>query len=262
MEQNILTQLLQLQDRQDIEHLASELSVEDASQLLQHIAKSPKQYEEKIQPVLAGLQDSIYAALLPTGLLKPFAKDEIVQHKIGLLIGKIKSSLVDNQQKFEILVERIATFSLSPILPEALSILQIDIQDAFEENAAQIDLLNPMTELAWLSERSDLIAELSALKSALIHLSYHLGILPELLLKKLEEALGPLDDASCQEALQSLGYTYLEDFEPLFAALKITPDKTHLENELTKRGLATVKDFKKHQIFTKEILLAHLNKVH
>lgn len=261
MEQKILLHLLQLQDRQEIEHLAAELSVEDASELLQHIAKSPKQYEEKIQPLLAGFPDSIYGALLPTSLLKPYAKNEIAQHKMGLLIGKIKKNLVENQQKFEILAERIAIFPLSPILPEALSLLQIDIQDAFEENAAQIDLLNAMTEIAWLSERSDLIAELSALKSALIHLSYHFGLLPELLLKKLEEALGPLDDASSQEALRSLGYTYPEDFEPLFAALRIA-DRNHLENELAKRGLASVKDFKKHQIFTKEMLLAHLNKIH
>jgi hypothetical protein len=261
MEQNILSHLLGLQERHDIEHMAAELSFEDARDLLQHIAESPKQYEEKIQPLLTGLPDSIYAKLWPTSLLKPFAKNESLQHKMGLLIGKIKKNFIENQQKIEILAQRIASFPLSPILPDALSALQIDIQDAFEENAAQIDLLSAMTEISWLTERSDLIAELSALKSALIHLSYHLGLLPEFLLKKLEETLGILDEASPQEALRSLGFTYPEDFEPLFAALKIDPEMNRLEIEFKKRGLASVKDFKTHHIFTKELLISHLNKI-
>lgn len=260
MEQKILSELLQLQDRGEIERMAAVLSAEDAFALFQHIAESPKQFEEKIQPLLAGLPDSLFSLILP--FLRPFAKNPIALHKIALSIGKIKNSLNENQQKLENLAERIAGFPLSPISPDDLSALQIDIQDAFEINAAQIELLSRMTEIAWLAERSDLVAELSVLKSLLIHLSYHLGLLPALLLQRLEETLGPLDEASSQEALRNLGYTYKDDFIPLFTTLKIPPDMDKLEEELQKRGLATVKDFKNQKIYTKEMLLAYLNKIH
>lgn len=260
MEQKALDQLQKLQDRGEIEKMASLLSIEDAIALFQHIAELPKQFEEKIQPLLSGLPDSVCCAIFP--LLKPFAKNPITQHKMAQVMGKIKSNLSENQQKLEILAERIAHFPLSPILPEALSALQIDIQNAFEENAAQIELLSRMTEIAWFAERSDLVFELSTLKSLLIHLSYHLGLLPGLLLTRLQEVLGPLDEASNQEALRLLGYSYPEDFTPLFTALKIPYDIDKLENELQKRGLATVKDFKTHQIYTKEMLIAYLNNVH
>lgn len=260
MEQKYLLELSKLQDRSEIEKMASSLSFEDACSLFQHIAKLPLQYEEKIQPLLAGLSDSYIPAILP--YLKPFAKNPIAQHKMAEWIGRIKNSLNENQEKLDRLAERIAGFSLSPILPEALSALQIDIQDTFEENSAQIDLLSRMIEFAWLAERSDLVAEMSTLKSLLIHLSYHLGLLPGLLLQKLQEALGPLDDASNEEALRSLGYTYPDDFTPLYEVLEIPHQGEMLKTELDKRGLSTVKDFKNLQIFTKEMLVAYLNKIH
>lgn len=250
MVQIILSKLLQLQDRGEIERMAAELPPEEAKALIQHIAEFPKQFEEKIEPLLAGFPDS----LLP--ILKPFAKNTIVQHKAAALIGKIKKNLMENQVKLETLAERTANFPLSPISPDALSVLQIDIQEVFEENAAQIELLNSLIEIAWLAERSDLVAEISMLKSTLIHLSYHLGLLPALLLKRLEEVLGTLDDASNLEALRCLGFTYPEDFAPL----KIEPG--NIEKELAKRGLSTVKDFKNNQIYTKEMLISYLDKVH
>lgn len=261
MEQ-IISQFLQLKDRQEIEFMAGKLSFDEALELLKHITKSPQQYEEKIQPLLAGLRDFHYSVLLPTSILKPFARKEILQHKISLLISQMKEIYLENQELLKNLIDRISAFSLIPIQPDALKALQVDIQNAFEKNAYQLDLLNPMSEIAWLSERTDLVLELSELKSALIHLSYYLGLLPELLLKRLSEVLGSLDEASNMEALAALGITYPEDFDPLFTALNIPPDMKHLENELIKKDLASVKDFKKHHLFTKELLLAYLDKVH
>lgn len=260
MEQKTFLHILKLESRQEIERRASELSINDAKRLFQHIAQSPQEYEEKIPSLLAGLPNSVFAGLLPS--LQLYAKSPIVQHQTVLLFEKSKENFNKSRQKLDSLTGQIASFAPSPLSSDAITALESNIEDAAKENELELELLKQMAKIAWIAERSDLIAEFSSLQTTFLHLSYLFELLPEFLAKKLEESLGSLDGASNQEVLRSFGFTYPEDFEPLFLALKIAPDMSKLENELAQRGLASVKDFKEHRIFTKKMLLAYLDKIH
>jgi hypothetical protein len=257
--------ILNLTDRKEIEQAIRRISLDDSRKLFAHLAKSPSSYAEKVAPILSGLPLSHFVILSQEATFKPYVQMEVLQHKIHLLVGTFREELKISQSKIDPLNREIEALSL-PLDP--INSSQKGIQSAIQENQTTLHLLNHILELSWLSERVDLIQALSALKEGFIYLLNRLLSLQATLLNRSKSILGSQDDASNLEALASLGFLYLEDFQKFLHLLgeknEGKPEEEILNlisSRLNTMGLASIKDFKEHELFTKERLFAYLNKM-
>lgn len=254
---------------QEVTEIASRLSLEDAKQLLKVLEADAKGIKERFPDILKALPEEVFSYFSTTLYFHQNASSEIIQNKIQECLNQFKALFGEFQKERTVLQECITELPLYPVSAPILASLCdqiIQLADRIEAIEAKI---NQMLPLIWLTQRSELVALASELKSNYSHLKQKQDVLPVDLIHHLNSIYGAKDAESSMEGLSALGIQYIEDLKQLSCVLgeeaNDIPEKNlpaAIHDRLVLRGLSTVADLKKQKIFTKDHLFAYLKKGH
>ena len=259
-----LDHILKLENKQEIEAAASTLTLRQAHALLKHLFKKDKHSEEKLMPLLVGMDQKLFYQLLQDiddtecALLKEIGPTEALLHKLTLLAHDWKEDLASVGNIFEEIQSTIAAFQPNSVTSQEILRAKENIDGLDQIVERRLNILNAALMIAWNTTRVDLIDHLSSLKeiyrrtTALLLGHGKSDTQPATgLYKSLEDRLNqvfslaqnaPIPDAEpAIEALTSFGIFYLEDYWELgllpefksFKELKhLLGQKTHQEKAL------------------------------
>jgi hypothetical protein len=236
-----------------------------------------------LAPVLMHLPHPIFLESLPRfyALLPIIHLETLLEplcYQLTLLMHTYESHLEKMKQKIELFKQKIHSIDLS-MVPS----LTQEIEFIAQEGQTDLNLLETALEIAWQTERTDLIAKLSAIKEQLTHLQhYRIGSPLKSnqpasgLYLLIEHALTAVFDSTLKDedaALEGLACLKLWNIKdywevgllpqlqyPLDSDVENIKDlMLQVQENLARLNLCQVKDLKRERLFSLELLKHYIH---
>lgn len=299
--EKIIELVLGLTSRSKIEAVGRTLSLEQAMQLLLNPALNQKNTKEELTAILVGLPHSLFLQLLLTdqtallNVLKQEVNTEAVQHHLTVLSHEMINQVQEIEKQSLLWSETINNLTVTDLGRDDIFALTHEIDELSIKLNMTLTQVSKLLQMAWNTERSDLIEHLSKTKEtasryriAFIGLPRSYKKSPSGLYLELENKLFSVygnsenpadieaikDDEPAIEALVKLSLWYVYDYWDvgLLPHIKTAQEVAFLPKELRDRlilvvhqnlgkiGLHTAADLKAARIFSRKSLHEYIGK--
>ena len=293
--EKIVELVLGLTSRSKIEVVGRSLSLDQAVQLLLHPSLNKKNTREELTAILVGMPHHLFLQLLLAdqnavlNVLKQEVNTEAVQHHLAVLAHEQVNNISEVEKRYLDFYHKLVGLTVTDLGRDDIYGLTHEIDEINTFLNSTLTQISKLLQLAWNTERTDIIDLLSTTKEVAVRLRNSvIGLprtykkLPSGLYLQLEEQLFSVygnsdnptdieaikDDEPAIEALVKLSLWYVHDYWEigLLPHIKTEQEVAFLpkdhrdkliataQQNLAKMSLHTAADLKAARIFSKKSL--------